>query len=81
MKYFSLNHNSQDVSFLDAVRKGLAPDRGLYFPNEIPKLPEVFYNNIKNFSNVPLTHIFLFLQYHLLLGIKESSKIITSITF
>ncbi|MDC3215735.1 threonine synthase [Flavobacteriaceae bacterium] len=51
MKYFSLNHNSQDVSFLDAVRKGLAPDRGLYFPNEIPKLPEVFYNNIKNFSN------------------------------
>lgn len=44
-------------------------------------LAYLIYINIKNFSNVPLTHIFLFLQYHLLLGIKESSKIITSITF
>lgn len=51
MKYYSLNYNSQDVSFLDAVRKGLAPDRGLYFPKEIPKLPKDFFNNINSFSN------------------------------
>ena len=38
MKYFSLNHNSKKVSFLDAVIKGLAPDRGLYFPEKIPSL-------------------------------------------
>jgi len=38
MKYHSLNHNSNNVTFLDAVRKGLAPDRGLYFPEKIPKL-------------------------------------------
>jgi threonine synthase len=51
MKYYSLNYNSQDVSFLDAVRKGLAPDRGLYFPKEIPKLPKAFFNAINSLSN------------------------------
>ena len=51
MKYYSLNYNSQDVSFLDAVRKGLAPDRGLYFPSDIKKLPNTFFENIHNLSD------------------------------
>ena len=51
MKYQSLNHNAQDVSFLEAVRRGLAPDRGLYFPCEIPKLKEGFIKNIQNYSD------------------------------
>ena len=38
MKYFSLNHNSIPTDFPTAVRSGLAPDRGLYFPESIPKL-------------------------------------------
>ena len=40
MKYYSLNHNSKPCSFADAVKKGLAPDRGLYFPEKIPILPK-----------------------------------------
>ena len=51
MKYYSLNYNSQDVSFLYAVRKGLAPDRGLYFPSDIKKLPNTFFKNIHNLSD------------------------------
>ena len=51
MKYQSLNHNAKDVSFLEAVRRGLAPDRGLYFPSEIPKLEEDFIKNIHNYSD------------------------------
>lgn len=51
MKYYSLNYNSQDVSFLYAVRKGLAPDRGLYFPSDIKKLPNTFFENIHNLSD------------------------------
>ena len=51
MEYFSLNYNAKDVSFLEAVRKGLAPDRGLYFPKNIPKLEESFIKNLKNFSD------------------------------
>ena len=51
MKYQSLNHNAKDVSFLDAVRRGLAPDRGLYFPSKIPKLKESFIKNIHKYSD------------------------------
>ena len=51
MEYFSLNYNAKDVSFLEAVRKGLAPDRGLYFPKNIPKLEESFIKNLKKFSD------------------------------
>ena len=44
MKYSSLNYNSKKVGFLDAVIKGLAPDRGLYFPEKIPILDKNFIN-------------------------------------
>jgi len=51
MKYFSLNNNSPKVSFQDAVIKGIAPDKGLYFPENIKKLPKVFFENMENYSN------------------------------
>ena len=51
MKYFSLNHNAKDVNFLETVRKGLAPDRGLYFPKEIPLLEENFIANINQYTD------------------------------
>ena len=38
MNYFSLNQKSEPVSFKDAVINGLAPDRGLYFPENITPL-------------------------------------------
>jgi len=51
MKYYSLNNNSKDVSFLNAVKNGLASDRGLYFPKKIPLLSKDLIKNIKSFSN------------------------------
>lgn len=51
MNYFSLNNKSQKVSFEEAVIQGLAPDRGLYFPETIPTLPQTFFDEIENFSN------------------------------
>ena len=51
MKYSSLNYNSKKVGFLDAVIKGLAPDRGLYFPEKIPILDKNFISSIENYSN------------------------------
>ncbi len=50
MKYYSLNHNSKPCSFADAVKRGLAPDRGLYFPEKIPILPKKFFNRIQDQS-------------------------------
>ena len=40
MKFHSLLTSSIERSFSAAVIEGLAPDRGLYYPNEIPRLPE-----------------------------------------
>lgn len=54
MNYFSLNFNSKDVNFLEAVQKGLAPDRGLYFPKHIPKLPNSFFEKLDQKNNAQI---------------------------
>ena len=51
MKYYSLNQNSKKVNFKDAVTQGLAPDKGLYFPEEILALPKTFFDNIENLDH------------------------------
>jgi len=51
MNYFSLNKNAPNVSFKDAVVKGLAPDKGLYFPESITPLEKYFFNHIEYFTN------------------------------
>jgi threonine synthase len=50
MKYFSLNKIAPNTSFKDAVIKGLAPDKGLYFPESITPLPKSFFNQIDSLS-------------------------------
>lgn len=50
MKYYSTNHNSPDVSLAEAVVKGLAPDRGLYMPERIGRLPREFFDRIDEMS-------------------------------
>ena len=51
MKYYSLNKKAPSTSFKNAVIKGLAPDKGLYFPESITPLSEDFFSNIDNLSN------------------------------
>lgn len=50
MKYYSLNKKAPTVTFDEAVIRGIAPDKGLYFPESIPKLPASFWENIENLS-------------------------------
>ncbi|MDY2587308.1 threonine synthase [Winogradskyella aquimaris] len=54
MTYYSLNHNAPDVSFEEAVVRGLAPDKGLYFPKKIERLSDSFFQNIENLDNVSI---------------------------
>ncbi|MFK7813567.1 MAG: threonine synthase [Maribacter sp.] len=51
MKFYSLNKQAPEVSFKDAVIKGIAPDKGLYFPENITPLPASFFENIEELSN------------------------------
>jgi len=50
MKYYSTNKKAPLASLHEAVVKGLAPDKGLYMPEQIKKLPQDFFDNIENMS-------------------------------
>ncbi|MDA9089396.1 threonine synthase [Maribacter arcticus] len=51
MKFYSLNNTAPEVSFDIAVVNGIAPDKGLYFPEEIKPLPISFFEKIESLSN------------------------------
>ncbi|HKC37097.1 MAG TPA: threonine synthase [Chitinophagaceae bacterium] len=51
MKYYSINKNSERVSFKEATIKGQAPDKGLYFPEMIPPVDKSLIDNIESLSN------------------------------
>ena len=51
MQYFSLNNNAKVVGFEKAVRSGLAPDRGLYYPQQINPLTDSFWDNFLSMNH------------------------------
>ncbi len=56
MQFYSLNHNSPKVSFKEAVIKGIAPDKGLYFPDKIGKIDKKIFHQIDDYSNHELAY-------------------------
>lgn len=56
MKYYSLHNKAPQVTFRDAVINGIAPDRGLYFPEEIPRLPQKFFDTITSRSDQEIAY-------------------------
>lgn len=60
MNYYSLNspHGKKEAktSFKEAVVRGLAPDRGLYFPESITPLDKDFIENIEKYSNEEIAY-------------------------
>ena len=71
----STNGKSPKVSFAEGVANGLAPDGGLYMPDELPKLPKAFFRNI---SEMSLTEI-AFVVCDTLFGDVLSSSVIKKI--
>lgn len=51
MKYHSLTNPNHKVSFKEAFLAGIAPDKGLYFPETIPLLSADFLDNIHLLSD------------------------------
>ena len=56
MRYYSLNNSSLLTSFKKAVQNGIAPDRGLYFPEKITPISKDFINNISDYSNEEIAY-------------------------
>lgn len=51
MNYYSLHDTSHKTSFKEAVINGIAPDRGLYFPENIEPISKKIIQNISDYSN------------------------------
>ena len=54
MKYYSLNQQSPKVSFKEATIKGQAPDKGLYFPESLPRPDKSWITGINGMSNAAI---------------------------
>src|SRR5690349_10744807 len=50
MKFYSTNNSSFKVDLKQAVTQGLAPDNGLYMPEEITPLPAKFFEELPDLS-------------------------------
>ncbi|MGL4293517.1 MAG: threonine synthase [Bacteroidales bacterium] len=50
MLYYSTNKQAEPATLEDAVIKGLAPDKGLYMPETIHRLPDAFFHHIAEMS-------------------------------
>jgi len=56
VKFYSLNKKSPKASFEEAVINGIAPDKGLYFPEKIRTLSKSFFDNIDQFDNCEIAY-------------------------
>lgn len=54
MNYYSLNKQAPNVSFREATIKGQAPDKGLYFPESIPRVDPSVIRNMDDYSKEEL---------------------------
>ncbi|GAB3011892.1 threonine synthase [Niabella terrae] len=54
MQYYSLNHQSPVVSFKEAAILGQAPDKGLYFPAQLPQVDAALIRDIGQLSAAEL---------------------------
>lgn len=56
MKYISLGQKSSEVSFKEAVIRGIAPYKGLYFPQCIAPFPVGFIDSLATEDNIHIAY-------------------------
>jgi hypothetical protein len=56
VKYYSLNKKSNSDSFKEALIKGIAPDKGLYYPQKINPFKKSFIQELKKLSNTEIAY-------------------------
>lgn len=54
MHYFSTNRSSPAATFREAVLAGQPPDKGLYFPSEIPRLGPELTGGLRDLTNADI---------------------------
>lgn len=57
MLYYNLNNPAHRVSFEEAAIRGQAPDKGLYFPEHVPALPEGLIRGLTGYPREELAYL------------------------
>ncbi len=70
--FLSTSGQAPDVTLAEAIRRGLAPDGGLYFPRELPTLPARFFSRL---GGMELTESASFVAEHLLGAALEPAEL------
>jgi len=50
MQYYSIKDKNHKATFAEAMTNGLAPNQGLYFPEEIPLFPKTFFKELDEYT-------------------------------
>lgn len=50
MNYYSIKDKTHKANFYQAIVNGLAPNQGLYFPEQIPSFPDSFFQQLSEMS-------------------------------
>lgn len=56
MRYYSTNNKSLTADFKEATIKGQPEDKGLYFPERIPRFSDSFINNIDQYTKEEIAY-------------------------
>ncbi|MFL9843500.1 threonine synthase [Flavobacterium rhizosphaerae] len=56
MKYYSLNNPTLKATFKEAAITGIAPDKGLYFPEIIHSLDKNFIQHVEEYTNEEIAY-------------------------
>jgi len=59
MKYYSLTNKQHRAGFREAVLQSIAPDGGLYFPEQIPRLHASFFESLNTMDNPSIAYTVL----------------------
>lgn len=76
MNYYSSSRQSPPVNLARAVFNGLAPDGGLYMPEDVRRLPDAFFRNISEMSLQEIAFVVL----NALFGDEIDSRSLKKIT-
>ena len=57
MLYYSTNRDSRTVSFIEAVKAGVAADGGLFLPVGIPSVPKAVFRNMPEMSLSDIAYV------------------------
>lgn len=76
MRYLSTNNKTQPVTLAQAILHGRADDGGLFWPEQLPQIPQAFFNNISGMTFTEIAYVVCNMLFGDVLSSSELKNII-----